>query len=192
MRKYCSILIFHKSNSLGFRMESLAADTTWELRDSIEIKNRFLWIEKVSSIPLVGEEIISMKIDQHYFNAETDLIESLLNHDSSIIPSFSKIDSLLDEFADELTLLKSISLGVDETDYHPENEIHLTKRLLYDNSSPRPPKEFVFENSNANIESFSPSPIPVEDSNSLMEEINLPVTPDDPMPPSIEDDDYDS
>nr|GFC71737.1 hypothetical protein [Tanacetum cinerariifolium] len=63
--------------------------------------------EKIFSNPLFEEEIISMKIDQHYFNAESDLIESLLNHDSSIIPSFSKIDSLLDEFADELTLLKS-------------------------------------------------------------------------------------
>nr|GFD38185.1 hypothetical protein [Tanacetum cinerariifolium] len=54
---------------------------------------------------------------------------------------------------------------IDETDYHPENEIHLSQRLLYDNSSPRPPKEFVSENSNANDESFSPSPI--------MEEIDL-------------------
>nr|GEX94283.1 hypothetical protein [Tanacetum cinerariifolium] len=65
-------------------------------------------------------------------------------------------------------------------------------RLLYDNSSPRPPKEFVFENSNAEIESFSPSPILIEDSDSRMEEIDLPFNPDDPMLPSIEDDDYDS
>nr|GEY61766.1 hypothetical protein [Tanacetum cinerariifolium] len=62
-------------------------------------------------------------------------------------------------------------------------------RLLYDNSSPRPPKEFVFENSNAKIESFSPSPIPIEDSDSHMEEIDLSFNPDNPMPPSIEDDD---
>nr|GEV35027.1 hypothetical protein [Tanacetum cinerariifolium] len=57
--------------------------------------------------PLFDEEIISIKIDLHYFNVESDLIESLLNHDSSIISS-SKIDSLLDEFAGELILLKSI------------------------------------------------------------------------------------
>nr|GEZ42713.1 hypothetical protein [Tanacetum cinerariifolium] len=79
--------------------------------------------------------------------------------DSSLIIS-SKIDSLLDEFAGELTLLKAISPGIDKTDCHPENEIRLTKRLLYDNSSPRSSKEFVSENSNADIESFSPSPIP--------------------------------
>nr|GEW62245.1 hypothetical protein [Tanacetum cinerariifolium] len=118
--------------------------------------------------------------------------KSMLNHDSSIIPSSSKIDSLLDEFADELTLLKSISSGIDETDCNRENEIRLVKRLLYDNSSPRPPEEFVSKNSNADIGSFSPSPIPVEDSDSFMEEINLTFTPDDPMPPGIKEDDYDS
>nr|GEZ71460.1 hypothetical protein [Tanacetum cinerariifolium] len=46
---------------------------------------------------------------------------SLLNHDSSIIPSSLKIDSLLDEFTGELPLLKSIPPGIDKTDYHPEN-----------------------------------------------------------------------
>nr|GFD10370.1 hypothetical protein [Tanacetum cinerariifolium] len=59
----------------------------------------------------------------------------MLNNDSSIIIP-SKIDSLLDEFVGELTLLKSIPLGIDETDCHLEEEIRLTKRLLYDNSSP--------------------------------------------------------
>nr|GEZ35916.1 hypothetical protein [Tanacetum cinerariifolium] len=105
---------------------------------------------------------------------------------NSKIPS----DSLFDEFVGELNLLKSIPLGIDETDCHPKEETHFTKRLLYDNSSLRPPKEIVY--SNADIESFSPSPIPVEDSDSRMEEIDLPFTPDDPMPPGIEDDDYDS
>nr|GFB47125.1 hypothetical protein [Tanacetum cinerariifolium] len=81
--------------------------------------------------------------------------------DSSIISSSSKIDSLLDEFADELTLLKSIPSGVHKTDRHPKNEIRLSQRLLYENSSPRPPEEFNSENSNAEIESFSPSPIPI-------------------------------
>nr|GFB50086.1 hypothetical protein [Tanacetum cinerariifolium] len=140
--------------------------------------------KKIFLNPLFEEEIIPMKIDQHHFNAESDLIGSLLNCDSSIISSSSKINSLLDEFAGELTLLKSIPPGIDETDYHPDNEIRLSQRLLYDNSSPRPPKEFVSENSNADAQSFSPSPI--------MEEIDLTFTPDDPMPPSIEEDDDDS
>nr|GFC07721.1 hypothetical protein [Tanacetum cinerariifolium] len=147
--------------------------------------------EKIYSNPLFDEEIIPMKIDPHPFNAESDLIESMLNHDSSIIIS-SKIDSLLNEFVGEHTLLKSIPPRIDETDCHPEEETHFTKRLLYDNSSPRPPEEFVSDNSNADIESFSLSPILIKDSDSLMEEIDLSFTPDDPMPPGIEDDDYDS
>nr|GFB54231.1 hypothetical protein [Tanacetum cinerariifolium] len=102
------------------------------------------------------------------------------------------IDSLLDEFVGELILLKSIPSRIDETDCHLENEIRLIERLLYDNSSPRPPEEFVSKNSNAETESFSLSPILVEDSDSFMEEIDLTFTPDNPMPPGIEDDDYDS
>nr|GFA55023.1 hypothetical protein [Tanacetum cinerariifolium] len=92
----------------------------------------------------------------------------------------------------ELTLLKSFPPGIDETDCHPEKEIRLTKRLLYDNSSPRPPEEIVFDISNADIESFSPSPIPNKDSDSHMEEIDLYFNPDDPMPPGIEEDDDDT
>nr|GFC89200.1 hypothetical protein [Tanacetum cinerariifolium] len=65
-------------------------------------------------------------------------------------------------------------------------------RLLYDNSSPRPPEEIVSDISNVDIESFSPSPIPVEDSDSHMEEIDLYFNPDDPMPSGIEEDDDDS
>nr|GEW45446.1 hypothetical protein [Tanacetum cinerariifolium] len=99
----------------------------------------------------------------------------MLNHDSSIIPSSLKINSLLDEFAGELTLLKSISPGIDKTDCHPENEIPLIERLLYDNSSPRPPEEFVSENSDADIESFSSSPIPNEDKLLDNYSLSLPV-----------------
>nr|GFB45586.1 hypothetical protein [Tanacetum cinerariifolium] len=95
--------------------------------------------------------------EPHHFNAESDLVESMLNRDSSIISFSSKIDSLLDEFASELTLLKSILPGIDKTEYHPENEIRLCQRLF----------------------------------DSFMEEIDLLLSPDDPMPPSIEDDDND-
>nr|GFC91500.1 hypothetical protein [Tanacetum cinerariifolium] len=65
------------------------------------------------------EEIIPMK--------------SLRTHDSSL-PISSKIDSLLDNFAGELTLLKSISPGIDETDCDFEEDIppslNSTLRLL--------------------------------------------------------------
>nr|GEW14099.1 hypothetical protein [Tanacetum cinerariifolium] len=147
--------------------------------------------KEIYSNPLFDEENISIKIDLRHFNAESDLIEFLLNQDSSIISS-SKIDFLLDEFADELILLKSIPPGIDEVGCDPEEEIRLIEKLLYDNSSPHPPKEFISENFDVAIESFSPSHILVEDSDSLMEEIDLSLTPDDSMPPGIENDDYDS
>nr|GEZ91512.1 hypothetical protein [Tanacetum cinerariifolium] len=92
--------------------------------------------EKIYLNPFFDEEIIPMEIDQHSFNVESDLIESMPNHDSSITIS-SKIDSLFDEFAGELTLLKSIPPGIDETDCHPEKETRFAKRLLYDNSFPQ-------------------------------------------------------
>ncbi|GJU93985.1 hypothetical protein Tco_1318741 [Tanacetum coccineum] len=117
------------------------------------------------------------------FNAESDLIESLLNRDTSI-DSFHKIDSLLDEFVGKLTLLKPISPEIDDSDFDPEGEIRLIERLLYDNSSPRPPEDLT-------IESFSPSPIPVEDSDSFMEEIDIFLASDDSTPPGVESD-YDS
>nr|GEX27527.1 hypothetical protein [Tanacetum cinerariifolium] len=75
------------------------------------------------------EEIISIEIDPHHFNAESDLIESLLNQDSSIISS-SKIDSLLDEFVGELIFLKSVPSGINEADYDLEEEIQLIEKLF--------------------------------------------------------------
>ncbi|GJT77975.1 hypothetical protein Tco_1044700 [Tanacetum coccineum] len=166
---------------------------------------------KIFSNPLfdLDEEITSTKVDQiddevlentnsippgiKYpgFNAESNLLESLLHQDTSINDS-QKIDSLLDEFAGELTLLKSIPSGIDDDNLDSEGEIHPFERLLYDNSSLCPLEDSNSDVSDAITESFSPSPIPVEDSDSLMEEIDLFLTPDDSMPPGIETDDYDS
>nr|GEY64495.1 hypothetical protein [Tanacetum cinerariifolium] len=137
---------------------------------------------EVMEIVILEEEIIPMKIDQHPDNAKFDLMESLRTHDSSL-PISSKIDSLLDELAGELTLLKSISPRIDETDCDFKEDIHLIEKLLYDNSSPRPPKEFVSVNSDAESESFSSSPILVKDSDFFMDEIDLFC---------FEDKDYDS
>nr|GFB42630.1 hypothetical protein [Tanacetum cinerariifolium] len=122
--------------------------------------------EKFFSNPLFEEEIIPMKIDQHHFNAESDLIESLLNHDSFIIPSSSKIDSLLDEFVGELTLLKSIP---------PK----MMKQIVILR------KKFILPRDCCTITHLL-------DSDSFMGKIDLSFTPDDPMPTGIKEDDYDS
>nr|GFC06134.1 hypothetical protein [Tanacetum cinerariifolium] len=96
------------------------------------------------------------------------------------------------EFFGELAHIVLIPSGINESNFDPEEEIHLVEKLLCDNSSPRPLEEFNSKNSNAIIKSFSPSPILVEDSDSLIEEIDLFLTPDDSMPPGIENDDHDS
>nr|GFD24987.1 hypothetical protein [Tanacetum cinerariifolium] len=119
--------------------------------------------KEIYSNPLFNEEIISIKIYPHHLNTESDLIESLLNQDSLFISS-SKIDSPLDEFVGELIILKLFPPGIDEANCDLEEEIRLIEKLLYDNSSPRPPEENKSKNSDAVIESISPSPIPFKDS----------------------------
>ncbi|GKB31049.1 hypothetical protein Tco_0870450 [Tanacetum coccineum] len=144
-----------------------------------------------SNLLFDDEEIISTKIEPHHFNAESDLIESLLNQDISTV-SNPKIDSLLEEFSGELAHIDLIPPGINKADFDSEEEIRLIKELLYDSSSPRPPEESNSEISDATIESSFPSPIPVEGSDSLMEEIDLFLASDDSMPPGIENNDYDS
>ncbi|GKE83707.1 hypothetical protein Tco_1557449 [Tanacetum coccineum] len=147
---------------------------------------------KIYSKPLFDdEEIISQKIDPHYFNVESNLIESLLNRDI-LIDSSPKFDYLLEEFSGELAHINPIPPGIEKADFDLEEEIRLVENLLYDNSSPRPSEELNLEIADMIFESLSPSPILVEDSDSLMEEIDLFIASDDLMPPGIEDDDYDS
>ncbi|GJW79586.1 hypothetical protein Tco_0143561 [Tanacetum coccineum] len=93
-------------------------------------------LEDLDSIPPGNEN--------DHFNAESDLIESLLNKDTVI--TSPKIDFLLEEFAGELALINIIPLGIAETNFNPKEDICLIKELLYDNSSPRPPEELNSEN----------------------------------------------
>nr|GEX71492.1 hypothetical protein [Tanacetum cinerariifolium] len=140
--------------------------------------------------PIHNEDLDST-LKNDCFDTKSYLLESLLNCDT-LMASSLKIDSLLDEFASKLIFLKLIPLGIDEADCDPEEDIHLVERFLYDNSSPRPPEEFVSKIFNADIESFSHSHIPVEDSDSFTEEIDLSFNPDNPMSPGMKEDDYDS
>nr|GEV36539.1 hypothetical protein [Tanacetum cinerariifolium] len=110
-------------------------------------------------------------------------------HSSTILALF---DSLLKEFFGELAHIDLIPPGINEANCDPEEEIHLVERLLYDNSSPRPPEEFNSKNFDAIIESFSPSPIPVEESDPFMEKIDLFLTSDGSIPLGIDSDYLDS
>nr|GFC58385.1 hypothetical protein [Tanacetum cinerariifolium] len=80
----------------------------------------------------------------------------------------------------------------DEADFDLEEEVRFVENLLYDNSSPRPPEELNAKIADTIVESFSPSPIPVEDTDSLMDEIDLFLATDELLPSNIESDGYDS
>nr|GEW29925.1 hypothetical protein [Tanacetum cinerariifolium] len=113
--------------------------------------------KEIYSNPLFDEEIISIKIDPHHFNAESNLIESLLNHDSLIF-SFRRLI---------LFLMSS-----------PVNSFLLIIPTVIMR------KKFVLSRNCCTITHLL-------DNDSLMEEIDLSFTPDDSMPPDIEEDDYD-
>ncbi|GKB03542.1 hypothetical protein Tco_0831685 [Tanacetum coccineum] len=125
---------------------------------------------EIYSNPLFDKEIISVKID------------------ASII---SMIDSLLEQFSGELAHNDLIPPGINEADFDLEEDIRFIERLLYDNSSPRLPEAFQ-ANSDTIIESFPTFPIPIEDNDSLREEIDIFPGPDDSIPSGIESDDFDS
>nr|GFA85671.1 hypothetical protein [Tanacetum cinerariifolium] len=116
-------------------------------------------LEKIVSKPLFEEEIIPMKIDLHPDNAESDLLKSLRTYDSSL-PISSKIYSLLDEFAGELTLLKSIPPGIDETECDFEGDIRLIEKLFNDTLSFAEKESFHFD-----IPPFSRPPAKPPDGN---------------------------
>nr|GFA71454.1 hypothetical protein [Tanacetum cinerariifolium] len=93
----------------------------------------------------------------------------------------------LEKFSGELMPISIIN----EERIRREHEEYITlmEKLLAINSFPR-----LLENFHANtiIETLPTSPIPVEDSDSLREEIDIFTGTDDLMPSGIESDDYDS
>ncbi|GJR57048.1 hypothetical protein Tco_1499210 [Tanacetum coccineum] len=138
---------------------------------------------KTYSNPLfdLDEEIISSKFNPIHnedldstpkdvrFDAESYLLKSLVNRDT-LNASPPKIDFFPMSSPGDILFLES---------------------LLYDNSSPRPPKAFQ-ANFDTIIESLPTFPIPDKDSDSLREEIDIFSGPDDSIPSGIESDDFDS
>nr|GEY76693.1 hypothetical protein [Tanacetum cinerariifolium] len=66
--------------------------------------------------------------DDFYSSDDEPFSDEDISNPSITSPS-SKIDSLLDEFAGELILLKTIPPGIDETNCDPEEEIRLIEKL---------------------------------------------------------------
>nr|GEU44987.1 hypothetical protein [Tanacetum cinerariifolium] len=106
---------------------------------------------KVHSNPLFDDEI-----DPHYFNAESNFVKSLSNHDT-LIDSSPKFD-FLEEFSGAL-MPTSVADGERIRREHEEH-ISLLEKLFAINSFPRPLENFQ---SNTIVEILPASPISVED-----------------------------
>ncbi|GJW30509.1 hypothetical protein Tco_0047384 [Tanacetum coccineum] len=108
----------------------------------------------------------------------TDEINAFLAMDCFF--DFEESDPLHHEFAGELITIPP------RVDREHKEYLNLM-RLLCDISSSRPPKNF-HANPSSIIESLPTFHIPVEDSDSLREEINIFLVPEDLIPSSIESD----
>ncbi|GJW22580.1 hypothetical protein Tco_0033202 [Tanacetum coccineum] len=88
----------------------------------------------------VLDDIISIppRNGNDHFNAESSLIESVLNRDNVIYSP--KIDLLIEEFAGELAFIAPIPPGIVKADLDPKGDIYFIENLMYDNSFPRPPE----------------------------------------------------
>ncbi|GJW50707.1 hypothetical protein Tco_0092058 [Tanacetum coccineum] len=178
-------------NSLSMGDEHLSTILEMESDELIESS-----VENLVSIPSESEDFFfdiesecDVPVCDNFTTFSNPLFDAGDDFSSSDDESFSdedilrfsspKFDSLLEEFSGELAHIDLISPEIDEANFDPEEEIRLVEKLLYDNSSPRPPEEFNSKNSDAVIESFSPSLILVEGSDSLMEEIDIFLAPDD-------------
>nr|GEX05260.1 hypothetical protein [Tanacetum cinerariifolium] len=141
---------------------------------------------KVYSNPLFNDEEINFdEIDPHCFNAESDFVESLSNH-NALIDSSPKFE-FLEEFSGALM---PTSIADEERIMREHAEyISLMEKLFTINPCPR-----LLENFHANmiIETLPTFPIPVEDSDSQREEIDIFTKMDDLLPPDFKSDDYDS
>ncbi|GJW82286.1 hypothetical protein Tco_0146261 [Tanacetum coccineum] len=158
-----------------------------ELRDQA-YENSLIYKEKT-------KRIHDAKIKNRVFNIGDRVLlfnSRLKIFSDTLIDSSLKFDYFFEEFSGELAYIDPIPPGIKEADFDLEEEIRLVENFSYDNSSPQPPEELNAEIADTILESLSPSPIPVEDSDSHMEEIDLFLATDDSMPPGIENDDYDS
>ncbi|GJV53029.1 hypothetical protein Tco_1448770 [Tanacetum coccineum] len=160
-------------------------------------------VENLVSIPSESKGISNdirdvPSCDNDHFDAEFGLINFLLNRDISI--TSPNIDFLPEEFAGELDLIVPILPGIDDDDFDEEEgeididifqiedeilgEKLLNINLLIDkiealNFTPSVP--FV-------LEYPSSSPISVEDSDFLIEEVDTFLIPEYSIPPGIESD----
>nr|GEX64360.1 retrotransposon protein, putative, Ty1-copia subclass [Tanacetum cinerariifolium] len=113
---------------MGYEHPSTIPETESDEVIKSSVKN-LLPISSEYEVTFDDEKINSDKLDPHYFNVESNLIESLLNRDN-LFDSSPKFDFFLKEFSGELTHINPILPGIKEADFDLEEEIRLVENLF--------------------------------------------------------------
>nr|GFA23429.1 hypothetical protein [Tanacetum cinerariifolium] len=143
--------------------------------ESIEpVKDDFLVFTTISNPLLDNVEINSDELNSH---VESNSDESTSNHDTV------KFDNL-DEFSGPLIPIHIVKEEIIRRE-HAEY-INRMEMLFIINPHPH-----LSTYANTNVESFSSLPIPIQESDSQQEEIDVVTETDDVLPPSVENDDSD-
>ncbi|GKF09043.1 hypothetical protein Tco_0043267, partial [Tanacetum coccineum] len=140
---------------------------------------------------------VSSDFEEGYFDSKGDItfLDNLLSDDlapevisdhkpeqnESLITFSPRSDPLHHEFAGELIILPSRIVR--------KHEDYLSRMTLLSEISISRSQENVHANQSSIIESLPVSPIPVEDSDPVQEEIDIFLIPDDLIPPCVENDD---
>nr|GEV16379.1 hypothetical protein [Tanacetum cinerariifolium] len=206
--EYDCFLFKIEPNSRDFTIEPNEPDNSLSMGDEyldtipVTESDEFIKSSVENLVPIPseseGESECGVPARKEFTTFSNVLFDAEYESDSRDNQSFSDEDVPEKIFSNPLFEEEIIPTKTDHHYYNAESDltaslhICLIEKLLYDNSSSRPPKEFISANFDTETESFFPSPIRVEDSDSLMEEIDLSFTPDYLMPPGIKDDDYDS
>nr|GEY55226.1 hypothetical protein [Tanacetum cinerariifolium] len=143
--------------------------------ESIEpVKDDFSVFTTISNPLFDNDKINSDELNSH---VGSNSVESTSNHDTV------KIDHL-DEFSRPLIPIHI----VEEERIRREHEDYINRMEMLFIINPHPhPSTYA----NTNIESFSSLPIPIQESDPHMEEINVVTITDDVLPRSVENDDSD-
>ncbi|GJY46924.1 hypothetical protein Tco_0435987 [Tanacetum coccineum] len=148
------------------------------------------------------EDECDVPVCDDFMTFSNPLFDSYNDSTSSDDESFSDEDVPKENFkiySNPLFDEEIISTKIDPHHFNVESD--LIESLLNKNTVITSPKiDFLLEEftelnseiSDAMIESFSSSPIPVKDSDSLMEEIDIFLVTDDSIPPGIDSDGYNS
>nr|GEX11373.1 integrase, catalytic region, zinc finger, CCHC-type, peptidase aspartic, catalytic [Tanacetum cinerariifolium] len=142
--------------------------------------NLGLWYPKDSDFDLTAysdADHAGCHLDRKKSHVESNSVESTSNHDTL------KFDNL-NEFSGPLIPIHIA--GEERIRREHADYINHTEMLFTINPHPRPPI-----NANTNVVSIPSSLIPVEDSNSQREEIDIITSTDDVLPPGVKNDDSD-